>query len=1221
MKTRNWSRLILLSAIILLIGFSLLSLQTVVSSQESDSLIRASRKSHLSANEDTVVWETIGSPETMDPHVNYESFGSWILYNVYETLYTYPWDSAETYPLLPLLAASDPVVSVDGLNYTITLRTGITFHDGTPFNASCVKWNIERAMKIFSLYGPVWMLAELLKGGWVVEDAAYSYGPTSLQFETAFDNWVANSNSIIVLNDNTIRFVLEQPYAGFIAAMTFEIGAMMSPSFAIVHASSPAWASWEDYGVDYGEDDGYMADHTCGTGPYMLTNWIVGQYIELDLYGDYWRTSTSTGAGSIEKVFIYTNEDQTERSFDLRTGKADGVYWPTTYASDIWNASTSTSLDPNINVSTGGVTYSLRALGYSIRDINTTAGMIITSPYANKDFRYCSSYAFDYDGFVSAAYNGFDIQAKGPIPYGMFGYNATSYKATYNLTAAVEYWNAAMTDPVFVQSMNDMSDTLEFYYNTGNTLREQISLFLADSLSQVIAHPAADLTGLDDTPTFTTQALDWPTYLEYMRFYHMPVYDTAWFPDYADPDNFVYPFCYQFGVWSLRIGYNNSEIDTYYQLARAETDPDTRMGYYNHINDLLAEDTPYLWLCQPTEFRTWRTWLYGDGLIYNPMHDVYFYHVYKTYNDATPPQIDHPEDMSYTQFTTGHSLTWNATDVNPWSYTIYLDDAPVKSGAWNSSSEVIAISVDGLGLGTHNCTILFTDIADNAASDEVMVTVVDGTAPTIDSPTDIQYAQFTTGHTVTWHPADANPQSYIIYLDDAPVKSGAWNSSSEVIAISVDGLGLGTYNYTLLVTDLGASSISDEVLVTVVDGTYPTINSPADIEYTQFTTGHTITWHPLDANPQSYVIYLESVPVKSGAWNSSSETITISVDGLSLGTYNYTLLVTDLGANSASDVVMVTVIDVTFPTIDSPPDIEYYENDIGNMITWHPYDVNPQSYFIYRNNSILKSGLWNSSSETIEISVDALELGVYNYTVLVLDMDDNSIRDEVLVIVVDGTHPTIDSPTDIQYAQFTTGHSITWHPADAHPHSYVISLDGTSVMLGAWNSSSEVITISVDGLSLGTHSYVISVTDIGANSVNDEVMVTVADITPPTIDSPEDIEYAQFTTGHSITWHPADANPKSYTISLDGTSVKLGAWNSSSEVITISVDGLSLGPHSYVISVTDLGENTVIDTVVVRVVETTTSPDLMVIIATVIGVSAVSVVIVVIIVRFIKGRR
>jgi ABC-type transport system substrate-binding protein len=167
--------------------------------------------------DDEIIWETVGSPEFLDPHVNYEDFGDWIFYNVYETLYTYPWDGSSSGPLVPLLAATEPLVSSDGLTYTIELRTGISFHDGTPFNASCVKWNIERALKISFPWGPSWMIAEPLKGGKALVDAAIEdEGEGSIDFRMAFDEWIALSGAINVIDDDVIQFVLEEPYPAFI---------------------------------------------------------------------------------------------------------------------------------------------------------------------------------------------------------------------------------------------------------------------------------------------------------------------------------------------------------------------------------------------------------------------------------------------------------------------------------------------------------------------------------------------------------------------------------------------------------------------------------------------------------------------------------------------------------------------------------------------------------------------------------------------------------------------------------------------------------------------------------------------------------------------------------------------------------------------------------------------------------------------------------------------
>ena len=65
--------------------------------------------------------------------------------------------------------------------------------------------------------------------------------------------------------------------------------------------------------------------------------------------------------------------------------------------------------------------------------------------------------------------------------------------------------------------------------------------------------------------------------------------------------------------------------------------------------------------------------------------------------------------------------------------------------------------------------------------------------------------------------------------------------------------------------------------------------------------GYMISWHPVDLHPVSYIVQRNSVPVKSGAWNSSSETISISVDGLPVGTYSYTITVTDVAERKKDD--------------------------------------------------------------------------------------------------------------------------------------------------------------------------------------------------------------------------------------------------------------------------------------------------------------------------------
>ena len=111
------------------------------------------------------------------------------------------------------------------------------------------------------------------------------------------------------------------------------------------------------------------------------------------------------------------------------------------------------------------------------------------------------------------------------------------------------------------------------------------------------------------------------------------------------------------------------------------------------------------------------------------------------------------------------------------------------------------------------------------------------------------------------------------------------------------------------------------------------------------------------------------------------------------------------------------------------------------------------------------------------------------------------------------------------------------------------------------------------------------------NSSGSPLEITVEDTISPTITSPEDFSYAVGTTGHIISWHPDDLGPSSYTINLDGSVVKSGSWNTTLENITYSVDGFSVGEHTIILTVTDIGGHSTTDTVVVTVtsgIDTTT---------------------------------
>jgi len=94
----------------------------------------------------------------------------------------------------------------------------------------------------------------------------------------------------------------------------------------------------------------------------------------------------------------------------------------------------------------------------------------------------------------------------------------------------------------------------------------------------------------------------------------------------------------------------------------------------------------------------------------------------------------------------------------------------------------------------------------------------------------------------------------------------------------------------------------------------PVITAADDINYVVGTTGNEIVWEASDDDPLTYVVIkdLETTPVASGIWDGSD--ITVNVDGLPIGTYNYTLALMDYSANLVMDSVIVTVVNVTTTT-------------------------------------------------------------------------------------------------------------------------------------------------------------------------------------------------------------------------------------------------------------------------------------------------------------------
>ena len=82
---------------------------------------------------------TVGEPPTLDPMVSTADLVGIITQHIFETLFTFDKD----WKVTPLLAESLPELSPDGKIYTIKLRQGVNFHDGSAMTSEDVVASLE----------------------------------------------------------------------------------------------------------------------------------------------------------------------------------------------------------------------------------------------------------------------------------------------------------------------------------------------------------------------------------------------------------------------------------------------------------------------------------------------------------------------------------------------------------------------------------------------------------------------------------------------------------------------------------------------------------------------------------------------------------------------------------------------------------------------------------------------------------------------------------------------------------------------------------------------------------------------------------------------------------------------------------------------------------------------------------------------------------------------
>ncbi|MEM3732225.1 MAG: ABC transporter substrate-binding protein [Candidatus Bathyarchaeia archaeon] len=549
-------------------------------------------------NPDTFIYQTIGDPDSLDPAWDYESAGGEVLELVYERLVYYDKDKLTIVPEL----AESWEVSSDGLVYTFHIRKGIKFHDGTPLNASAVKFSLDRVILMNDPDGPAWILAQIIKGGPEYMEANTWQNENETEMKEYVKKYLA-AEGIKVIDDYTVQITLEYPSAAFLSMLCYGgPGAIVSPSFVLAHSEKGWWSDPKEFppfGLDKpGFHNEYMNTHTCGTGAYKVVEWTPKTRIVLEANENYWREPPK-----IKRVIFQQVTEAGTRLLALFSGEADSVYVPAPNLFDIIEKNAWLNERKIIPLKKGIVVEVYDSLAIGGFEINLNPpDPILKRALTNKNFRYGLSYIFDYDTYINTVAYGLAEQGRGPIPKGLLGYDETLFQFKYNPEKAKECFLKAKAEGAYEDGLK-----ITLYYNAGNEARRRACLLFKDGIEK-----------LNVGILIEVQELDWPTYLAKMRAQELPIFFIGWQPDYADPDNYVATYAHsKMGVFAKRIGYANETIDALVEQAAREQDPNKRVELYREIQRELIEEAVYIWVSQAKTLHVARDWV--KGYFYNPM--------------------------------------------------------------------------------------------------------------------------------------------------------------------------------------------------------------------------------------------------------------------------------------------------------------------------------------------------------------------------------------------------------------------------------------------------------------------------------------------------------------------------------------------------------------------------------------------------------------------------
>jgi peptide/nickel transport system substrate-binding protein len=559
-------------------------------------------------NPDTLTYLTISDSDSMDPAWAYDSASDLIILNVYEPLFMF--DKTSTEKLIPMLAEKVPsrdngLISADGKTYTIPIRKGVKFHDGTPMTPEDVRYSILRFLLSDRAAGPSPLLLEPLAG----------YSSTRDEHDAIRPGVWADVNRAVTLQGDKLVLHLPRPYAPILSILV-SWSPIVSKEWAIKNGDwDGTEATWKKFNNPNKETSPFF-ERANGTGPFKLDRWDrkTKEFI-LTRNDQYWRAPAK-----IKNVVIKGVNEFGTRKLMMLAGDADVIFADRPLLSQLQNLPGIKIMDDQPSVEMNPIvffTYQINPVGNAFVGSGRLDGNGIPSDFfADKDVRKGFAYAFDYKGFVSDVFRGKGTQAHGAIPKSLPGYNPNQQTYKLDLKKAEEHFKKA-----FGGKLWDKGFHFTIAFNSGNLPRQTVC--------QIIKR---NVESLNPKFKIDVRSVEWPTFLDASNASKLPLFVLGWNADYPDPHNFAFPILHSKGNYPMIQKFKNEAIDKLIDEGETEVNAAKRKQIYAKLQALEFDEVPSLVIVDTVLYRTQRDWVkgfYNNPIFPDSPYGGYFYTIYK----------------------------------------------------------------------------------------------------------------------------------------------------------------------------------------------------------------------------------------------------------------------------------------------------------------------------------------------------------------------------------------------------------------------------------------------------------------------------------------------------------------------------------------------------------------------------------------------------------------